>query len=120
MKVQVYKNLNRGDWSVRVGGKVIAPLREVTLAKVTFHVSEKARRRVIANQCREVHAWAIGEIVASQPIGERIAITYNPYRAGTFTERVSGEPVTSAAHVYFSVSEGALAYDAGRWRCKFS
>jgi hypothetical protein len=112
MKVQVYKNLNRGDWSVRVAGKVIAHVPSITLANVSFHVSESGRKRVIANKCREVHAWAIGEIVASQPSGEAKAITYNPYRGGTFTERASGAAVTSAAHVYFSVSEGAFAYDA--------
>lgn len=110
MKVHVYKNLNRGDWSVRHQGKVIAHVAEIWLANVSFHVSEKARVRVIANKRREVHAWAIGEIVASQPSGEAVAITYNPYRAATFTQRRTGAAIMSAAVVHFTPCDGAYAY----------
>lgn len=41
--------------------------------------------------------------------GQRTAITYNPYRAATFTTRESGIPVHVALCVEFTVSDGALA-----------
>ena len=63
-RVQVYRNLRRGDWSVRVKGRVVAHVPEVTLATVRFVVSEAGRQRVLRRKERSVHAWAEGEVVA--------------------------------------------------------
>ena len=110
MKVQVYKNLNRGDWSIRVKGKVIDHRREVTLANVSFHVGESSRQRVIRNRCREVHAWCVGELVETAPNGEGRSITYNPYRSGAFTYRDTNEEIRKADYVVFTALDGAIAY----------
>jgi hypothetical protein len=108
--VQVYKNLNRGDWSIRAKGKVIGHASECVLANVTFHVSENGRQRVIRNRCREVHAWAIGELIdGTAPIGERIAVTYRPFEGGSFVRRDNGAPIAGAAFVHFTESDGAIA-----------
>ena len=95
---------------MRVAGKVIAHVPEITLTNVRFHVSESGRQRVIANKCREVHAWAIGEIVETKSTGNAQPITYNPYRSGSFTVRETGIPVTSAAFVHFTKDRGAISY----------
>jgi hypothetical protein len=42
MRVQVYKNLHTGNWSVRHKGKVIAHLDEVILRDCVFHVGESS------------------------------------------------------------------------------
>lgn len=117
-RVVVYKNLIRGDWSVaelkgsRGKGKVIAHCREVILADVTMHVSEASRQAVIAKRCRSVHAWCVGTIACSvESVHPAVPVTYNPYRAGTFTRRDNGQPVTAADYVHFTPSDGAVAYD---------
>ena len=113
-KVQVYKNLHRGDWSVRKGGKVVAHEREVWLADCSFHVAARARERVVRTKCREVHAWAIGELTEGHGVAASVAsgraFTYNPYRCATFTFRDTGEPVTCARYVHFQANGGAIAY----------
>ena len=71
MRVIVYKNLKRGDWSIaaitgRDGtgrGKVIDRLSSVTLANVRFHIQDLGRSAYAGTRTREVHAWAIGDIV---------------------------------------------------------
>jgi hypothetical protein len=110
-QVQVYKNLRRGDWSIRAKGKVIGHASDCVLANVTFHVSEAARQRVIRNHCREVHAWVVGELVDLAPDGERIPITYRPFDGGSFVRRDNGAPIAGAAFVHFTANEGAIAYD---------
>jgi hypothetical protein len=112
-RVHVYKNLRRGDWSVRANGKVIGHASNCVLANVTFHVSEAARQRVIRNHCREVHAWVIGDLVDGglAPAGERIPITYRPFDGGSFVRRDNGEPIFAAAFVHFTANDGAIAYD---------
>lgn len=109
-QVQVYKNLHKNRWSVRQHGRVIAHCHEVVLAGVKFHVSQKGRNRVVANQCREVHAWATGYLTTLDRItGVGTELCYDPYRAATFTTR-EGKPVTEASFVHFTAQNQAFAY----------
>jgi hypothetical protein len=108
-KVLCHKNLNKGSWSVTVGGKVVAHMPEIVLADVTFRVREKARQQVIERKCRQVHCWAVGTLVDVAPHGVRTPITYNPYRAGAFTRRSDGAPVDECEYVHFTKEEGAVA-----------
>ena len=90
-------------------GKVVAHVPEVVLADVTFRVRERARQQVIGRNCRQVLCWAIGTIVGDVPAGARTPITYNPYRAATFTRRGDGAPVSACEFVHFTREEGAVA-----------
>lgn len=121
MRVIVYKNLKRGDWSLatvtgRNGtgrGTVIDHKAAVTLANVVWYVSEPGRLRVCKNKCREVHAWAIGDIVESVPAGmHAYSVTYNPYRDPTFTTRdgAAVHRVDSSAYAEFTATAGVIAY----------
>lgn len=121
-RVIVYKNLRRGDWSIAESkgngrGRVIDHRREVTLLDVMFYVSDSGRARVVRNQCREVHAWCIGDIADTAPAshGDRVAVTYNPYRSGSFTRRDNGATVDRADYVEFTASHGAIACNPGRF-----
>jgi hypothetical protein len=112
--VQVYRNLTRGDWSIRAGGKVIGHVDACLLGDVTFHVGELSRQRVIRNHSREVHAWAVGELLEGPaPAGERIPITYRPFEGGSFVRRDNGAPIAGAAFVDFTAAEGAVAIGEG-------
>ena|SRR5215831_1554270 len=113
-RVVVYKNLRRGDWSIaalsgnRGRGKVIDHVRSCILANATFVVQEGSRQAVIRNRERSVHAWVIGDLVASGPAPEAWqSITYNPYLAPTFRIRGTDTAVHTAAYAIFTPEKGA-------------
>lgn len=59
---------------------VIGYTSNITLTNVTFHVGETARRRVLKEKRKNVHAFIEGDIETKRrfsPSGQRI--TYNPY-----------------------------------------
>jgi hypothetical protein len=120
MEVAVYKNLHRNQWSIaqlkgrRGYGKVIDHCNAVVLRDCRMVVREGARQAVLRDHCRTVHAFITGTIVSEIPSGEQTAITYNPYRCGTFTERATGAAVESAAYVIFTSDEGAYAINPQR------
>lgn len=128
--VRVHLNLHRGDFSITdpKSGRVMASCDDVTLSGVTFKVSETTRQRVIAKQRRRVHAWALGTLVAvdAKPRVDGLElITYNPYRAPTFTT-LAGTPVTEAKEVVFVDRYGHLmetryfrSHFAGTLHCRF-
>lgn len=106
MRVIVYKNLKRGDWSVAAlkgakgRGKVIDHRAAICLADVVFVVSEASRQTVVRKRERSVHAYAVGTVCeAPGALGERV--TYNPYRSGSFTGE-AGQPIAAAARVTFA------------------
>lgn len=112
-RVICYRNLRRGDWTLAAAtasggrGKVLEHRAELVLADVTFIVRETGRQRVLRQHCREVHAWALGTLVADQPAGQPVEITYNPYRAGHFATR-AGERIEYCAAVHFTRDHGAI------------
>jgi hypothetical protein len=107
-RVCVYKNLNRGCWSIAEAtasgnrGKLIRHADSVTLRDVEFVVKESRRLHVVAHHCREVHAWCVGELCEPLPAAApRREVTYSPYRGGSFTRR-DGTPVHHALYVEFT------------------
>jgi hypothetical protein len=118
-RVIVYKNLVRGTWSIaqaigRTGlrrGKVLDHRSAVILADVVFCVEESGRQRVLRRGQREVHAWAVGEIVDAVPAGLMgCEVTYHPCRSGAFETR-DGVAVARCSYVDFTASHGAIGYD---------
>lgn len=119
MRAVIYKNLNRGDWSLatpagKAGlgrGKVFDHAAAVIIAEPVFVVQESGRQRVVAKKCREVHAWIVGDLVDTVPPGMvRQEVTYNPYRCGEFTTR-DGQVVTAAACVEFAADGRAYVHN---------
>lgn len=113
-KVSVYRNLNDQCLSVlhkqHVAGHAIA----VVLSDVRFRVQEGGRQTVIREKRKNVHAFVDGNLVecSDHPVvidGEPVQVTYNPYRAGHFCNRATGEPIYSAKLCVVSPS-GVLAY----------
>jgi hypothetical protein len=67
VRVRVYWNLHRKEWSIQThtkgkGWRVFAHGSSVWLKDVTFKVSEAGRQRVISQRRKNVHAYAIGEL----------------------------------------------------------
>jgi hypothetical protein len=108
---KVHRNLNRGAWSVTEAGAPVRHVETFTLTGVTFKVSAAGRARVLAKRVRAVHAWAIGTPapMPAQAAADLVPVTYNPYRADTFTRTDTGEAVTAAALVIFTREGAALA-----------
>ena len=121
MKVQAYRNLNTGLWSLRarVGGKwlVVAHCQRAVLSDVTVRQSEKARQTVIASGQRSVHCWVVGELISAVGVdlkkdvelpGELCrrcpvdydgrGVTYNPYKNETLVYRSDGSEYTGSEY----------------------
>lgn len=111
-RVRCHKNLQRGDWSITVRGKVVANVPAITLLNVTFKYWTGGYERIQAaaqagHPRRRVCAWAEGIIASETPAGVRTPITYNPYRSDKFTTR-TGQPIEFCAAVEFTTC-GAFA-----------
>lgn len=125
MKVFVYFNLHKKCFSIKAlegeqKGRVIIHAESAGLLNVTFKVSEAGRQRVLREKRKNVHAGVVGDLISyrldvNQPpikVGQSfdswedckpIAVSYNPYRAGSFFDITNGAPVDSALAVGMSV-----------------
>lgn len=108
----VYRNLTRRAWSVRVGGRVVAHVPAIALAGVTLRASEASRLRCLRLAIRDVHAWARGIPVPGlpRPAGAR-RLRYRLDTAG-FRDP-DGAIVTGAAAMWFE-PDGSAWCLAGR------
>ena len=113
MQVKVYFNLHKKVWSVLhrtpKGWRLAFHERELTLKDVTFKVSEAGRQRVLREKRKNVHAFAIGELVDTLPNGFDILmqpVSYNPYKAGTFMHE--GQPVSECMYATFGENRQVL------------
>ena len=125
----IYRNLNkarrdptRNVWSLRtkVDGrpKVVGHSTDAMLTDVVFKVSESTRQRVIDNQRKSVCAFVRGTLVAFRrttgPNGPTfsligaVRVSFNPYTSDRFYVCETGQPITRADAVIFTVN-GAYA-----------
>ena len=127
-RVQIYKNLHNGMWSIRCTRSklVIAHASYVVLSDVTFKVSEAGRQRVIREGKKNVHAFAEGILenwaghpykdrIAQTPQltcaisytsfdGERFKVGYNPYRFPYFYVVETLDKLINVSYAQFSVN----------------
>lgn len=104
---EVYYNLHKNCFSVKQNGVVVLHSDVVFLSDVTFHVSEKGRQRVLAEQRKNVHATVRGLFIGSDYsdavidsyIKDMKEAYYNPYYVSTFIDRETGEPVHESSLV---------------------
>lgn len=86
-RVDVYFNLNKHVFSIRVKGIVVLHTAHLVLRDVTFVVSEIGRQKVIRNRKKNVHAYARGTLVSLDlPLihTNTREITYLPYEHNQF------------------------------------
>ena len=68
MRVQVYYNIRRGDYSVRQGGRVIDHVDSIILRDARFNVAPAGRDKVRETGVKNVHATVSGYIDESVKI----------------------------------------------------
>lgn len=99
MRVEVYRNLNNGKWSVRslegaYRGYVVAYVDEVVLHDALFYVSNSGRNKVLRNRVKMVHATVRG-IFSYGKVTEvkdsDVSVYYDPYKVNYFVDRQSME-----------------------------
>lgn len=107
----LYRNLTRGCWSLRQGGRVVAHVASAALADVTLHASEPARQRFLRTGHRTVHAWARGTLTDAGRPADAVRLSYRPARAAGFS--ADGMPVRKALLVRFE-DDGTAWASGGR------
>ena len=105
-RVKVYYNLANFRWSVMSEGKVVLHTDYIALSDVVFYINESGRQRVLREQKKDVHAYAIGVVQdfslseAEVPAPEYTTeLTYNPFKYDSFVVKSTEQPVTKAAFV---------------------
>jgi len=101
-RVQVYRNLHTGTWSVRQGGIVKLHTDYICLKGVQYRVGQKGRERVIREQKKNVHAYVSGFICSTHEINgtdlKAKGVRYNPYKYSTFVNS-DDEPIYNSKFV---------------------
>lgn len=99
MRVDVYWNLHKDTFSIRHKGKVIGYSDTVCLENARFVVRDAARRKVVAEHVKSVHAWVQGDLVETVCDAGMMPVTYNPYRDETFVYRDSRAAIATSTRV---------------------
>lgn len=110
MRVFVYFNLHRKCFSIKAlegasKGLVIGHDHNVTLADVTFKVSEAGRQRVLREQRKNVHAGIVGTLVNSLDNVGTERVSYNPYKGATFFLCGTGNSISAAPSATLKVMD---------------
>lgn len=98
--VDVYRNLTRRAWSLRVAGRVVGHEQVLVLRDVRFVVSEAARQRTLRLRQRQVLAWATGVRCEAPLYPSATRVRFDPYAGPNFTT-ADGFVVFEAALVHF-------------------
>ncbi len=106
MIVEVYWNLRKRTWSVRAKDTrlVIDHKDSILLKDAILSVKQGGRERVLREQQKNVHAFAIGEVMDLDrliyPYNNQVI--YNPYKYTSFVMADTEEPIYEADHVYLT------------------
>lgn len=110
--VRVFKNWKLGCYNIMQNGKLLASARQVRLSGVEFLVRESGRKRMLERGRRNVHAYAVGNLVDYvHPEDPRMldkidgrGVFYNPYQFDSFVDNDTRDRVTAAAVAQFDES----------------
>lgn len=102
---QVYWNVRKCVWSLRVKGKVVSHKTTLTLKSCRFVVSQNGQARCRRQKTKNVHAWIEG-FLCNEEVSLSRTVTYNPYKHDTFVFKDTLEPIVAAECVYFTVEDG--------------
>lgn len=105
--VSAYFNLHNKHWSLKskATGRVMGHTKHVVVHQARFAVGEAGRQRVIQEQQKNVHAFVRGQaehVEPHEPPAHAIPVSYNPYKAGHFYRKDTGEAVHSADTVHMT------------------
>ncbi len=115
--VRVFLNHKHRCYSIFQNGAVRASARQVRLVDVEFRVRESGRQKMLRENRRTIHAFAVGRLVDhvhptehGRDLGalDGRMVRYNPREAGWFMDAQTREPVPCASLVQFD--EGGATY----------
>lgn len=103
-RVRVYRNLHKKCFSIQdhQTGLVIGYAPLITLECVLFRVQASGRKRVLRENRKHVHAYAVGILRSFQQEVQQNKVTYQPYLRGEFYQVVNGVAVYKAGKASFS------------------
>jgi len=110
-RVDVYRNLHTGLWSIRHRGRVVMHASRVLLRDVRFVVSEAGRQRALRTGQRNVHAVARGVVAALEgprPAALADRVTYNPFRGPDFVRVATWGTITAADRAFLGPRGGVF------------
>ena len=104
MRVEVYRNIPKQNWSVRSveTGLVIDHADIVSVSNARFVVQQAGRDKVVRTHRKNVHAMVRGEWVSTEEAHRVICnrrVSYNPYKANYFWDVETGLPITISPSV---------------------
>lgn len=114
--VRVFRNFKHDCYSVLQDGKLKLVAKQVRLVNVEFRIRETGRQRMIRDQRRNVHAFAVGTLVDFAHPSEgrdldslsgRSAI-YDPHQFNSFVDQETQAPLREASVV--QMDERGLFY----------
>lgn len=103
--VRVFKNPQRGCYSIMQNGRLKASAKQIRLGGAVFLVRESGRQRMLREQRMNIHAYIVGRLLDyAHPENDdkRIGALrgrnayYNPYRYGSFVDRETEAPLKAA------------------------
>lgn len=118
-KVELYRNLRTGTWSMREKGLVVGHPSIVELQDVKFVVRPGGRDKVRREGRKNVHAFVRGDQTGDLPSMQWREAYYNPYKHNTFVDVETGAPVLFAEfarldsdmRVWYSGAYGGLVLE---------
>ena len=108
--VRVFMNHKHQCYSIFQNGAVRASARQVRLQDVELRVRESGRQKMLRENRRTIHAFAVGRLIDhihpsdhGRDLGalDGRRLRYSPREAGWFMDAQSREPVASASLVQF-------------------
>lgn len=121
MRVETYRNLHTGTWSVRAlegpdKGRVINHPNTVCIEDAQFVVQPGGNAKVRAEGKKNVHAFVRGNLkyTTDDPAPERHSpvptgwsmASYNPYENTSFVDKETGEELGEAEVVVLCIKTG--------------
>ena len=117
MRVEVYRNLHNGMWSVRdcKTGRVVDHVDDIIIANPTFVVQPAGRKKVLEQKRKNVHAFVRGEAIEKTSRDRLLVslllssykqaeVTYNPYKYDSFVRKADETPVRQEAWAHLQGS----------------
>lgn len=117
MKVDIYRNLRTGTWSVRSRetedyGKVVDHPTTIQVRDVSFVVQPAGLQKALDVQQKQVHAFVRGTLDTTQkPQGSGTKFTYNPFKGSKFVCTSTQRVLKTAKLVVLGRRGKAVAYD---------
>lgn len=97
MKVYVYRNLNKGGFSVVHRQIVVKVVDSIILKNVELRVRPGGKQKARIQGQRNVHAFCIGTEVGEMDQTDLVEVTYIPFVHDSFVIKDSQAPIFTSA-----------------------